>query len=185
MADASRKDIPNTRGQCGRREDEEEVREGAAEITSHEPDQEREEGEEVGEEEEEGEEGEEEECEEPGEESPEEEVLLEWPAGVPQASVKDLAKLSYEEGVRNTMRMTVTSVFLSLSVSLLSPVLSLSLFSLLFSLSPSIPFSLCFSPLVFCLFPSLSFFLFSLFLLCVSFSGGEQTFAVMFTISLQ
>ncbi|XP_046878043.1 consortin, connexin sorting protein b [Hypomesus transpacificus] len=51
MADASRKDIPNTRGQCGRREDEEEVREGAAEITSHEPDQEREEGEEGGEDE--------------------------------------------------------------------------------------------------------------------------------------
>ncbi|XP_067097778.1 consortin, connexin sorting protein b [Osmerus mordax] len=97
MADAILNDIPNTRGQCGRREDEEEVREGAAEITSHEPDQEREEGEEGGGEEEEGEEGEEE-CEEPGEESPEEEVLLEWPAGVPQASVKDLAKLSYEEG---------------------------------------------------------------------------------------
>ncbi|KAM9354203.1 uncharacterized protein KZ484_012390 [Pholidichthys leucotaenia] len=48
-----------------------------------------EEGQEVDEEEEE-----EEQC----EETPEEEVKVEWPAGVPQASDKDLAKLSNKEG---------------------------------------------------------------------------------------
>lgn len=33
------------------------------------------------------------------EETPEEEVKVEWPTGVPQASDKDLAKLSNTEGV--------------------------------------------------------------------------------------
>lgn len=47
---------------------------------------------------EEGQEVEEEE--EPCEETPEEEeVKVEWPTGVPQASDKDLAKLSHTEGV--------------------------------------------------------------------------------------
>ncbi|XP_029281803.1 consortin, connexin sorting protein b [Cottoperca gobio] len=46
---------------------------------------------------EEGQEVEEEE-EEPCEETPEEEVKVEWPTGVPQASDKDLAKLSHTEG---------------------------------------------------------------------------------------
>ncbi|XP_071334721.1 consortin, connexin sorting protein b [Trachinotus anak] len=61
-------------------------------------------GEEGGEEEEEemyeeGQEVEEEEEEEPCEETPEEEeVKVEWPTGVPQASDKDLAKLSHTEG---------------------------------------------------------------------------------------
>lgn len=50
---------------------------------------------------EEGQEVEEEEEEEPGEGTPEEEeVKVEWPTGVPQASDKDLAKLSHTEGVR-------------------------------------------------------------------------------------
>lgn len=41
-----------------------------------------------------------EEEEEPCEETPEEEeVKVEWPTGVPQASDKDLAKLSHTEGV--------------------------------------------------------------------------------------
>lgn len=54
-----------------------------------------------GEEEETYEEGEEvEEEEEPCEGTPEEEeVKVEWPTGVPQASDKDLAKLSHTEGV--------------------------------------------------------------------------------------
>uniref|UniRef100_A0A4W6CHS7 Consortin, connexin sorting protein b n=1 Tax=Lates calcarifer TaxID=8187 RepID=A0A4W6CHS7_LATCA len=57
--------------------------------------------EEDGEEEEETyEEGQEVEEEEPCEETPEEEeVKVEWPTGVPQASDKDLAKLSHTEGV--------------------------------------------------------------------------------------
>lgn len=51
---------------------------------------------------EEGQEVEEEE-EEPCEETPEEEeVKVEWPTGVPQASDKDLAKLSHTEGVGTT-----------------------------------------------------------------------------------
>ncbi|XP_075940849.1 consortin, connexin sorting protein b [Anarhichas minor] len=59
--------------------------------------EEREEEEE--EEEETCEEGQEvEEEEEPCEETPEEEVKVEWPTGVPQASDKDLAKLSHAEG---------------------------------------------------------------------------------------
>ena len=37
--------------------------------------------------------------EEPCDETPEEEVKVEWPTGVPQASDKDLAKLSHTEGV--------------------------------------------------------------------------------------
>lgn len=41
-----------------------------------------------------------EEGEEPCEESPEDELMkVEWPTGVPQASDKDLAKLSYKQGV--------------------------------------------------------------------------------------
>uniref|UniRef100_A0A8C3AIS8 Consortin C-terminal domain-containing protein n=1 Tax=Cyclopterus lumpus TaxID=8103 RepID=A0A8C3AIS8_CYCLU len=66
-------------------------------------------GEEEEEEEEEREEEEEEETceegqeveeeEEPCEETPEEEVKVEWPTGVPQASDKDLDKLSHTEGV--------------------------------------------------------------------------------------
>ncbi|XP_042359905.1 consortin, connexin sorting protein b [Plectropomus leopardus] len=56
-------------------------------------------GEEEREEEEETyEEGQEVEEEEPCEETPEEEVKVEWPTGVPQASDKDLAKLSHTEG---------------------------------------------------------------------------------------
>ncbi|XP_032398752.1 consortin, connexin sorting protein b [Etheostoma spectabile] len=47
---------------------------------------------------EDGQEVEEEEEEEPCEETPEEEVKVEWPTGVPQASDKDLAKLSHTEG---------------------------------------------------------------------------------------
>ncbi|XP_078131331.1 consortin, connexin sorting protein b [Sander vitreus] len=66
------------------------------------PQEEREEEEEEREEEEEtyeeGQEVEEEEEEEPCEETPEEEVKVEWPTGVPQASDKDLAKLSHTEG---------------------------------------------------------------------------------------
>ncbi len=65
--------------------------------TGHQEEGEEEEG---GEEEtyEEGQEVEEEE--EPCEETPEEEeVKVEWPTGVPQASDKDLAKLSHTEGV--------------------------------------------------------------------------------------
>lgn len=55
---------------------------------------------EEGEEEQEEEEGQEvDEGEEPCEETPEEEVKVEWPTGVPQASDKDLAKLSHTEGV--------------------------------------------------------------------------------------
>lgn len=59
------------------------------------------EGEAEGEEEEEEEQeaGEEQMCKE-GQETPEEEeVEVEWPTGVPQASDKDLAKLSVKEGV--------------------------------------------------------------------------------------
>lgn len=65
--------------------------------TGHPEGGEEEEGEE-GETYEEGQEVEEEE--EPCEETPEEEeVKVEWPTGVPQASDKDLAKLSHTEGV--------------------------------------------------------------------------------------
>lgn len=50
---------------------------------------------------EEGREVEEEQVEEQCEETPEEEeVKVEWPTGVPQASEKELAKLSHKEGVR-------------------------------------------------------------------------------------
>lgn len=50
---------------------------------------------------EEGREVEEEQVEEQCEETPEEEeVKVEWPAGVPQASEKELVKLSHKEGVR-------------------------------------------------------------------------------------
>lgn len=53
-----------------------------------------------GEEEETGEEEKYEEGQEVEEETPEEEeVKVEWPTGVPQASDKDLAKLSIKEGV--------------------------------------------------------------------------------------
>ncbi|KAK9531089.1 hypothetical protein VZT92_010538 [Zoarces viviparus] len=64
--------------------------------------EEREEEEEEEEEEtcEEGQEVEEEE--EPCEETPEEEVKVEWPTGVPQASDKDLAKLSHTEGTSSS-----------------------------------------------------------------------------------
>jgi hypothetical protein len=57
------------------------------------------------------------------EESPEEEVqVVEWPAGVPQASAKDLVKLSHVEEVRNSlMFISLFSVFfVSLSFSLSS-----------------------------------------------------------------
>lgn len=40
-----------------------------------------------------------EEEEKPCEETPEQEVKVEWPSGVPQASVKDLARLSHADGV--------------------------------------------------------------------------------------
>ncbi|XP_040016747.2 consortin, connexin sorting protein b [Gasterosteus aculeatus] len=43
-------------------------------------------------------EGGEEEEEKPCEETPEQEVKVEWPSGVPQASVKDLARLSHADG---------------------------------------------------------------------------------------
>lgn len=68
--------------------------------TEHqEEEEEEEEREEEEEEEETHEEGQEvEEQEEPCEETPEEEVKVEWPSGVPQASDKDLAKLSDTEG---------------------------------------------------------------------------------------
>ncbi|XP_038583141.1 consortin, connexin sorting protein b isoform X1 [Micropterus salmoides] len=68
--------------------------------TGHQEGGEEEEGEEEEEEEETYEEGQEvEEEEEPCEETPEEEeVKVEWPTGVPQASDKDLAKLSHTEG---------------------------------------------------------------------------------------
>ena len=59
---------------------------------------------------EEGQEVEEEEEEEPCEETPEEEeVKVEWPTGVPQASDKDLAKLSNTEGVRTHDTNTITN----------------------------------------------------------------------------
>ncbi|XP_071385065.1 consortin-like [Centroberyx affinis] len=73
----------HTDHQEGGEEEEEEEEEGEEEETY-------EEGQEVEEEEEE-----EELCEETPEE---EEVKVEWPAGVPQASAKDLAKLSHTEG---------------------------------------------------------------------------------------
>ncbi|KAL6096273.1 cnst [Pungitius sinensis] len=57
-------------------------------------------GEEDGEEEERREDGQEvEEEEKPCEETPEDEVKVEWPSGVPQASVKELARLSHAEGL--------------------------------------------------------------------------------------
>lgn len=62
-----------------------------------------------GEEEEAGEAEKYEEGQEVGEETPEEEeVKVEWPTGVPQASDQDLAKLSITEGVSLTTFLRIT-----------------------------------------------------------------------------
>lgn len=82
------KDSPASRGQCDREEEGGEE----AQTAEHGEQGEEEEGQEVDDEEEEV-------FEENPEESPEEEVQVEWPAGVPQASVKDLVKLSHAEGI--------------------------------------------------------------------------------------
>lgn len=79
-----------------------------------------------GEEEETYEEGQEVEEEEPCDETPEEEeVKVEWPTGVPQASDKDLAKLSNTEGVGIHFLLPVCCVFVYLSSWLLSLLLKL------------------------------------------------------------
>lgn len=69
---------------------------GCQEEAGGEDGEEEEETYEEGQEVDEEEEDEEEHCEETPEE---EEVKVEWPTGVPQASDKDLAKLSHKEGV--------------------------------------------------------------------------------------
>ncbi|XP_035535228.1 consortin, connexin sorting protein b isoform X1 [Morone saxatilis] len=80
-------------------EQEQSTESSESEQTGHREGGEDEEEEEEGAEEETYEEGQEvEEEEEPCGETPEEEVKVEWPTGVPQASDKDLAKLSHTEG---------------------------------------------------------------------------------------
>lgn len=83
-------------------EEEEQIMSSESEPSSPQTDHWEEGEEEDGEEEKTLEEGQEAEEEgEPCEETPEEEeVKVEWPTGVPQASDKDLAKLSHSEGVR-------------------------------------------------------------------------------------
>ncbi|CAB1339958.1 unnamed protein product, partial [Coregonus sp. 'balchen'] len=97
MADTVLKDSHNTRGQCDGRERERSPSHHGKAV----PDMAEEEGgEEEGErgKEEMAEEGQGVDEEEVFEESPEEEVqVVEWPAGVPQASAKDLVKLSQVE----------------------------------------------------------------------------------------
>ncbi|XP_042247339.1 consortin, connexin sorting protein b [Thunnus albacares] len=80
-------------------EEEEQSMSSESELSLPQTGHQQEDEEEDGEEEQAYEEGQEvEEEAEPCEETPEEEVKVEWPTGVPQASDKDLAKLSHSEG---------------------------------------------------------------------------------------